>query len=75
MSKPTYDTPVAEALIAGDCVQRVPFGEERPRVGRVVEAYLSRPDGLGHSMPLYAVEWHDADYIERGYMRNGLVKV
>ena len=45
------------------------------RTGTVTECYQSRPDGQGATLPLYAVEWEHVRYIERGYLREGLVKL
>jgi hypothetical protein len=76
MSTPAQGT---DPLAVGDRVQRQPVSmsmEPSPsHTGIVTECYQSRPDGQGATLPLYAVEWEDVRYIERGYLREGLVKL
>jgi hypothetical protein len=69
-----------DPLAVGDHVQR--HGSVLParpvplmRVGVIVEVYQSRPNVDGKSQTLYAVDWQDQDFVERGYFREGLIKV
>jgi hypothetical protein len=45
------------------------------RVGVIVEVYQSQPSAQGRSQTLYAVDWQDQEFVERGYVREGLIKV
>lgn len=64
-------------LVVGDRVRRAypPDVHYAPLAGTVVEVYQSLPNGVGDSIPLYAIDWGERGYVERGYMREGLVLV
>lgn len=67
------DTP----LKVGDRVKRYPMviaGEDREKIGMVVEVSQSTPNGLGQSITMYAVVWGLSQTVEHGYLRNGLTK-
>jgi hypothetical protein len=72
------DLDQVKPLVVGDRVQRRDVLIARItliRQGTVVEVYQSRPNAVGHTLPLYAVEWEGQGFIERGYFREGLVKI
>jgi hypothetical protein len=72
---PDYDSP----LLVGDRVAcrvlRVDGADQFPRQGTVTEVYKSASNPQGSCLVLYAVDWDDVHYEERGYMRHGLVKL
>ncbi len=65
---------MADELQVGDHVERVVFRGEASRTGTIEDVYRSAPSTNGESIALYAVQWDDSGYIERGYMRHGLVR-
>ncbi len=61
-------------LAIGDRVERAPFHGEASRIGTVQEVSHTAPSTNGKSVALYAVQWDDQGWIERNYLRGGLVK-
>jgi hypothetical protein len=66
-------------LKVGDRVSRIRWLADREsrRYGVVEEVYDAQAplSGTALGVPLFAVRWDDTELVERGYMRNGLLKV